>query len=481
MAVVSGAGRNDPCPCGSGRKYKRCCLARADEVASRWHRLRRAEGAAVRAVLGHVHDRYGWDMLDAAWAEFLLWEERAPTPADEAEFESTFIPWFAFSWTPGLHDDETPLEWPPTAPALAYLEEHPERFDPFERRFVEAACASPYSFHAVTAVERGRSLTLRDVMTGRESTVLERQASQDVPPGVLLFTRVVALDGLAIMVGCAPVIIPPTCRLRLLDLRDDMAANGAVVEETLRDWEIELRETYLDIKDELYHPRLPRLHNTDGDPLLPTKVHFALACPPREAFERLRGLALDATAEELLADAEHDPSGELRAVRFPWLACGNRRHRSWTNTIRGTIAIDGASLVAEVNSERRAREIRKKVEKLLGGRAAFQDMVSEPLEQALEVASRDRGSKKRDEADDEFQQRPEVREALRQFMAQHWEHWLDEKVPALRFETPREAARTPQGRERLEALFEEFEWRGRQTEQPELRPDVAALRARLGL
>ncbi|MEW6094070.1 MAG: SEC-C metal-binding domain-containing protein [Chloroflexota bacterium] len=24
------AGRNDPCPCGSGRKYKKCCLYRKD-------------------------------------------------------------------------------------------------------------------------------------------------------------------------------------------------------------------------------------------------------------------------------------------------------------------------------------------------------------------------------------------------------------------------------------------------------------------
>ena len=25
-------GRNDPCPCGSGRKYKRCCLNKKEEV-----------------------------------------------------------------------------------------------------------------------------------------------------------------------------------------------------------------------------------------------------------------------------------------------------------------------------------------------------------------------------------------------------------------------------------------------------------------
>ena len=25
-------GRNDPCPCGSGKKYKKCCLGKADDV-----------------------------------------------------------------------------------------------------------------------------------------------------------------------------------------------------------------------------------------------------------------------------------------------------------------------------------------------------------------------------------------------------------------------------------------------------------------
>ncbi len=27
MRTETGVGRNDPCPCGSGRKYKKCCLA----------------------------------------------------------------------------------------------------------------------------------------------------------------------------------------------------------------------------------------------------------------------------------------------------------------------------------------------------------------------------------------------------------------------------------------------------------------------
>lgn len=37
-------GRNDPCPCGSGKKYKRCCYDRNDyipsEVPSQFERLK---------------------------------------------------------------------------------------------------------------------------------------------------------------------------------------------------------------------------------------------------------------------------------------------------------------------------------------------------------------------------------------------------------------------------------------------------------
>ncbi|MBI1993744.1 MAG: SEC-C domain-containing protein [Deltaproteobacteria bacterium] len=31
--VFSQTGRNDPCPCGSGKKYKRCCLGKVSAQA----------------------------------------------------------------------------------------------------------------------------------------------------------------------------------------------------------------------------------------------------------------------------------------------------------------------------------------------------------------------------------------------------------------------------------------------------------------
>ena len=34
MAPTAKAGRNDPCPCGSGKKYKRCCEGSQQRVRS---------------------------------------------------------------------------------------------------------------------------------------------------------------------------------------------------------------------------------------------------------------------------------------------------------------------------------------------------------------------------------------------------------------------------------------------------------------
>lgn len=43
-------GRNDPCPCGSGRKYKHCCAGKAGKLsAGSWATL--AAIAAAAAVL----------------------------------------------------------------------------------------------------------------------------------------------------------------------------------------------------------------------------------------------------------------------------------------------------------------------------------------------------------------------------------------------------------------------------------------------
>ena len=67
---MSATGRNDPCPCGSGRKYKQCCLRTADVVDAAWYRLRDAEGRLMPKLLRLTLDAWGKDGFQEAVDRF---------------------------------------------------------------------------------------------------------------------------------------------------------------------------------------------------------------------------------------------------------------------------------------------------------------------------------------------------------------------------------------------------------------------------
>ena len=82
-------GRNDPCPCGSGQKYKRCCLDN-DEAVAREKRAAAnvATAAAAAAAAAHQHshlcDDCGHELDGAANAVFALIDARKFDAAEQA-------------------------------------------------------------------------------------------------------------------------------------------------------------------------------------------------------------------------------------------------------------------------------------------------------------------------------------------------------------------------------------------------------------
>jgi hypothetical protein len=57
--VSSGVGRNEPCPCGSGRKYKVCCLEHKAKHYSTWSdiALPALDGLTPREAAGDARSR----------------------------------------------------------------------------------------------------------------------------------------------------------------------------------------------------------------------------------------------------------------------------------------------------------------------------------------------------------------------------------------------------------------------------------------
>ena len=477
-------GRNEPCTCGSGRKYKHCCLKANDAAELRWRQIRAAEGRLVPELLELSLKECGPELLGAALEEFFLWDG-VPQDYDQTdEFSQFFVPWFVYEFVDDPHDLDRVANAPHESLAALYLRRHAERLSPTERAFLESAVTSPLSFSSVTHTVPGSEMALRDILTGSEVVVRERSASGMVQPGALLFTRIVTVEDMSIMSGCAPLVIPPEWHLPILDFRERFARGKGrmLTGEALREMDIELRELYFHIEDQVWNPKLPELRNTDGDRLVLTVLTYRLRCSPSTAFERLKSLARAAAADvsDLLSDATLDESGALKAVTIPWSKKGNRLHEEWDNTTLGTLDIDGDRLQVHVNSNRRARRIEREIAKRLGADAALESRTADSVEKLLAEHKETPRNRLADLEQEQLQQQPEVQEFFAQQSERHWEAWIDTRLPALGNRTPRQAARTLDGRERLDALFAEFAWRGERDRNP-MSPDVSALRAKLGL
>ena len=365
--------------------------------------------------------------------------------------------------------------------AMHYLKVKGSRLDVFQHRFIEEICSQPFSFFMVTDVEPGESLTLRDLILGREVTVHERQASSMLRKASIIFSRIINMDGSSIMVGTAPTVIPSTYHNYFIDFRENMAKQHPDYDQDfLLLYDLELRTIYSEIREELSNPGLPELRNTDGDEFQSTKLYYTLTCTPRKTLDALVTLALTESADELLQDGKQDERGELVSIEFSWLKKGNQQHASWDNTVMGHIVISQDQLTIDVNSQERADAIKVEIEARLGNQAMFRNAVIESPEKMLEdIANRSSETSVIQSSSKELQETPEIQAQLKEMSEQHWRAWLDTSLPALKDQTPREAAKTVSGKERLEALF--WHWESQSEALGELAPDVQALREALGM
>ena len=478
-------GRNDPCPCGSGKKYKHCCLrTKPLSIDSIRERERSASDQLTRSMIRYVRDNFEDLTLDA-WEDFHLGKvsRRFSWTADE---QMIFMPYFLFHWNPECVGRRKKALPDGGVIAHSFLRTNRHRISELQRRILEQAMKQPVSFYQVLASKPGESIALADVLTGSQTEVREQMASQQAKPGDLLYGSVWVLPGITVLGCCAPIKIPPSWKAEIIGLRKRLRRriakqNRNLATEDLLRYADEIRSTYLLIRDSLNRP--PRLCNTDGDPLVFHTITVQIESA-ETAFEALAPLAEGRSKEELLDDAEFDQAGKLRSVQFDWLKKGNRKISSWENTILGTIKISEHSLVAEVNSEKRATQLRAEIEKRLGASATHQSTVAQTVDEMLAKSpKRERTRAKVDEETvDDILRDPEVRKQIQERVQKQVEAWAHQKIPILGGRTPMQAVRDPDGREIVESLLVQWERRADEGVYPhEIRPDIGALRRILNL
>ncbi len=458
-------GRNDPCPCGSGKKYKHCCLgkAAAPSLDLYYRRLSEAHDRVIDRLISYAARIFGEESMGVALDEFFLW----PEPEDEISEEMLerahplFWPWYVFNWEYDKSDAEVELAGPEgRTVAELYAEAHASKLDPLEKRLIESVNRKPYSFLEVLTVNKGRGMTLQDILKGDRIEVQERTGSEYVQPGDVLFGRAVFVDGVGMLIGLAPTIFPPGHKPSIIQLRKRLRrGQPAITDDTLFDWDMEIRDLYFNIDRALH--TTPRMSNTDGHVLEFHKLFYEVSSIDA-AFRGLSDLCVTMTPEELSAEAELDDAGRMVRVEIPWDRHGHKASPGMSNTLLGRIVIKGDRLTAEVNSAERAEALRREIDARLGDMARFKvDEIQDldvMMRQHAPESSKVAGSLEHEE----LMQHPEVQKQMAEIIAKHWESWVDQTIPALGGKSPRRAVKTADGREAVQALLRDAERGGGQ-------------------
>jgi len=251
------------------------------------------------------------------------------------------------------------------------------------------------------------------------------------------------------LMGCSSILIQPSWKPEIIDLRNAILQEYShITAQVVSEYDIEIREIYLYIYDSSMTP--PQICNTDGDPMVFHKLHYKID-DPEAAFQGLVSLCTVEDETTLRSMATLDEAGWVIKAEIPWSRPGHKKSKALDNTILGRISIDNQKLLFEVSSEARAEVARREMEVRLGEHAEY---LTTEIQSPKTILDGDTpGGSTNESGQDELMQLPEVREQMAKVLTDHWDGWIDQKLPALGGKTPRQAVKTPDGKESVEALL----------------------------
>ncbi|HKW45324.1 MAG TPA: SEC-C metal-binding domain-containing protein [Candidatus Eremiobacteraceae bacterium] len=424
-------GRNDPCPCGSGKKYKRCCGA----VSIAMPAYGRTESSRINKMLMSLagSDRMAGphtSALDEFFAAFFdeASEDEKQLAVETEQAQAAFHTWFMYD-RPIVDTGERLCDM---FASLVGLD-----LTAGQRTYLDRMSASHMRPYEVRDVKLDSGVMLRDEWSGVDLWVSERTASHTLRRYDTMFARVTeGPTGTAEFNG--GVLVLP--RVVFADLLKHLRASyrgklhkrrDLSEREFFKESAPKIHSTWLN----LFIQKMPKLTTTDGQPLEIQTLVFDILDRPR-----LVG-ALD-------AHPDFEPEMD---VRYRWLADaptdGGSRH-----TLLGTVTVGADRLECMVWSAERNRRFRALIDSIAPGSLRFRVTAHTDVRRGLQDARESRGEDYADgiSTDDHH-------EIATEYLNVYYRRWVDEAIPALGGRTPREVARIPRERNKVAELIKIIE------------------------
>ena len=428
-------GRNDPCPCGSGKKYKKCCLNKelsvADAGTERESPQKLTESEQFEALLTPILElSQSHNMVDAfgeAYERFFFED------LDDVETQYArmlFFPWVLF------------LKKLPGGSTVArrYLNRHRPELSPVAIRMLEQTGSERFRLVEIQEVRFHQGMRLKDLHSGEVFEVQERAATESLHQWDLIVVRLrrysshIQLD-----------MAVPLARRYLDFVMDGLEV---LLEEIgtgrLDERLFELMTEQFDVVHRLIVEanrlanRPPQLQTTDGEPMEFCEAYYEVD-------------DVDKVRDVLSRHRSFDPSGQ----ELVWLS-GHRKKRAHQNLeqiVLGRVHFGDNKLTLVTNSRPRLKKGKALLEKNVGTHIRHKLDSFEDAQKIFDSVEQPTGTPPQEE--------DIPKDVMEELVSQHTrryylEQWPNAPVPALDGMTPREAAQDPSMLPRLVEQLKQF-------------------------
>jgi len=451
-------GRNDPCPCGSGKKYKKCCLPKDRGQGKVDEDERNLRDAILEFA---ASERFSYD-----WKRALDMYRAGSEDVDFREFaeEVEFIDWV-------IHDYRCMSSGEPLVTIFA--REKASSLNERQRRILTEWQSTLFGVYEIVGISKGEGIRLKDIITGEEYFVYDASASNATTLWDLLVTRVISVDGRLGLSG-AGKLLPQT---RKRDLKDLLETEFMQYQEMHREASFRefLREKSHTVIQYASGEQIPTVKTPEGDDFYFARALYGLK--DREATK----ITLD-KMQELRSAGKNDDG----AYVYNWLEeerstdQKDRRHGRGSfeeRRVLGVVTLTRDSLELECFSNERLSRLQELLERELRSSITFLADLSMDVEMALKQ------SRNRPREEKPVLPKDEEKRVMKEYLNHYYlGKWINMKIPALRNKTPLQAMKTEEGKASLTQLLNEMqnlEERKRETGEPYF--DVNKLRTKLRL
>lgn len=462
MAKIS---RNAPCPCGSGKKFKKCCLSRESETQRQpktYHDHCLDVVDSFRSKILQFMKKAGHDeFIEQAFKEYWRTLEPGLAPPELGQVAYLeFLEWY-------IHDYPIPGHGQPII--RLFLKSNP-KLPSEEMQILQDWQEAYISVFQVKEIEPGKGGVAEDIFSGEDFFLSDVSLSNQIKKWeIITFRKIKVLEEWQLSAAGGkehPRSKENIQRFVMDHFKYFKKQNpGADLPTFLRAHGYLLAQRALTLQAK--PPEMPNLFTSSGE-----KYEFWEARYDLSDFHKAIDF-LDQEEDFQQTDLDENDHGNLLKVFYDWLERGKSSGKIQeikTQTgltlksfftsgpgmksyrILGSIKLEPRRLVMTAQGKERLAIGKQRLENVLQDLIVHRMDAVQSLESMMEQKAKVK-PKKSEEIPEEIKQA-----LLKDFYDNHYREWLDYPLPALGRKSPKKAVRSKEGRQRVEDLLREMEY-----------------------